>query len=83
MVDTVLSAPALPTPILDTCKIFLFVTSSPPPSGKRLKSASKISNRERIVSVVIAQPIKVAMRVLRGDEAGTGGIDSGGGVVCE
>ncbi|ORX36301.1 hypothetical protein BD324DRAFT_651542 [Kockovaella imperatae] len=85
MVDTVLSAPALPTPILDTCKIFLFLTTSPAPSGKRLRpgSSAKGSNKERIVSVVVAQPIKTAMRVLKEMESVDHQVDSGGGVVCD
>lgn len=88
MVDTVLSAPALPPSILKACKIFLLVTSSPPPLavGKRRKlleaRADNAKPRERIVGMVVSQPIKWAMRVLREDEKGNG-IDSGGGVMCE
>ena len=88
MVDTVLSSPTLPTPILDTCKVFFFVTLSDPPSSKRLKrvpapSAKDRKPRERIVSVVVAQPIKVGMKVLCRGENVAGQVNSGDGVVCE
>jgi len=62
--------------------MFLFTTSSPPPG--RLKSTQKGPPKERVVSVVVAQPIKWAMRVLKPNE-GKGGqvVDSGEGVLCE
>ncbi|KAJ9103092.1 hypothetical protein QFC21_002514 [Naganishia friedmannii] len=77
-VDTVLSAPALPDPMLSRCKIFLFTTSSPPPqtASKRLKPTSKSSSSsststakpiERVIGCVVVQPIQTALRVL-GDE---------------
>ncbi|ODO06180.1 hypothetical protein L198_01412 [Cryptococcus wingfieldii CBS 7118] len=95
-VDLVLSAPALPPPILAQCKIFLFLTSSPPPppsesTAKRqkldptLRQANK-DGRERVISVVVAQGIKWAMRVLKDGEGvdkkvvETGGF---GSVSCE
>ena len=92
MVDTVLSSPSLPPAILESCKIFLFVTADAPPNGKRQKVlAGDKKSTERIVSVVVAQPIKVAMRVLRsndgrldeGQAERKGIVDSGGGVICE
>jgi N-acetyltransferase len=86
MVDTVLSSPALSLPILERCKIFLLVTSSPPPVKKRSKPTPGGKPKqpvERVVGVVVAQPIKVALRVLREGESGTSPIDSGGGVMCE
>ncbi|WVQ62728.1 uncharacterized protein L199_000876 [Kwoniella botswanensis] len=73
-VDRVLSSPPLPRAILERCKIFLFVTSSPPPasSTKRQKLDNSISRnvvqRERVVGVVVAQGIKWAMRVLKDGE---------------
>ncbi|KAK6907203.1 hypothetical protein I203_101193 [Kwoniella mangroviensis CBS 8507] len=73
-VDRVLSSPPLPQAILERCKVFLFVTSSPPPasSTKRQKLDSSISikvvQRERVVGVVVAQGIKWAMRVLKDGE---------------
>ncbi|WWC99164.1 hypothetical protein V866_006059 [Kwoniella sp. B9012] len=73
-VDRVLSSPPLPQAILERCKIFLFVTSSPPPtnSTKRQKLDNSISKkvvqRERVVGVVVAQGIKWAMRVLKDGE---------------
>lgn len=88
MVDMVLSAPPLPAAILNACKIFLLVTSSPPPlaEGKRRRlleaRADGAKPRDRVVGVVVSQPIKWAMRVLREDEEGNG-IDSGGGVMFE
>ena len=92
-VDTVLSSPPLPPSILDACKIFLFITASSPPamSGKRRRldktiDGSRKDMRERVVSVVVAQGIKWALRVLRpADERGgrEEAIDSGGGVLCE
>jgi N-acetyltransferase len=82
-VDTVLSSPPLPTVILDQCKIFLYLTSSPPPSRKRQRIPNSKSV-ERVVSVVVAQPINEAMRVLRpGETFDVPVVDSGGGVVCE
>ncbi|KAK4689903.1 N-acetyltransferase, partial [Tremellales sp. Uapishka_1] len=83
-VDTVLSSPPLPTPILDACKVFLLLTAAPPPCGKRRK-VEKVSTKERIIGVVVAQPIKWAMRIIRSGEeaAGTSRIDSGGGVMCD
>ena len=87
-VDTVLSAPPLPEAILDQCNVFLFLTSSPPPtSAKRsrpIPGSKRKDDQERVVSVVVAQPIKVAMRVLRpGEDSDVSVVDSGGGVVCE
>ncbi|WWD16679.1 hypothetical protein CI109_101109 [Kwoniella shandongensis] len=96
-VDLVLSSPPLPLAILDQCKIFLFVTSSPAPppsssSAKRprldmshAKSLSSSASKERIVSVVVAQGIKTAMRVLRNGERVEGGVESGGfgSVTCD
>jgi hypothetical protein len=76
-VDTVLSAPALPDPILSRCKIFLFTTCSPPPqsASKRLKPISKSSLSastgkpiERVVGCVVVQPIRTALKVLGDDE---------------
>jgi len=85
-VDTVLSSPALDPPMLERCRIFLFVTSSPPPTSKKarpLPGGKQRPNVDRIVSVVVAQPIKVAMRVLRDGEPSTGCVDSGSGIMCE
>ncbi|KAJ9102288.1 hypothetical protein QFC20_004981 [Naganishia adeliensis] len=82
-VDTVLSAPPLPSEILGRCKIFLFTTSSHPPAtgNKRLKPPSSSSagtgngkTVERVVGCVVVQPIRTGMRVLQGDE---GGMDEG------
>ncbi|RSH94531.1 hypothetical protein EHS25_004335 [Saitozyma podzolica] len=96
MVDTVLSAPALPRTILDNCKVFLLVTASPPlpttASGQRKRT--KLSGvkggatpRERIVGVVVAQRIRWAMRVLRDSDSeqreGLKIVDTGGGVICD
>jgi hypothetical protein len=72
-VDTLLSAPPLPSDILERCKIFLFTTSSQPPSPgtKRLKASTGMGNPkavERVVGCVVVQPIKTGMRVLQGDE---------------
>ncbi|WVF67082.1 hypothetical protein IAT40_001827 [Kwoniella sp. CBS 6097] len=84
-VDLILSSPPLPQAIIERCKIFLFLTSSPPPpistsssntSTKRQKLDSVLSAgkkgaaKERIVSVVVAQGIKWAMRVLGDDDGG-------------
>ncbi|WOO78984.1 N-acetyltransferase ESCO2 [Vanrija pseudolonga] len=86
-VDTVLSAPALPPAIRERCKLFLAVTASPAPVKQGAKRARPIAppgkNRERVVGVVVAQPIKWAMRVLRDGEEGEGVVDSGGGVMCD
>lgn len=85
-VDTVLSSPALDPPMLERCRIFLYVTSSPPPTPKKarpLPGAKQRANVERVVSVVVAQPIKVAMRVLGDGEQSSGCIDSGSGIMCE
>jgi N-acetyltransferase len=91
-VDTVLSAPPLPTSIQDASKIIIFTSSSSPPlpPGKRRKLSSttrteKDKLKERIVAVVVAQGIKWGMRVLRDGEVldGVKGVDSGGGVYCE
>jgi hypothetical protein len=81
-IDTVLSSPPLPPAILEKCKIFLFTTTSPPPG--RLQP-TKGAPKERVVSVVVSQPIKWAMRVLTPNEKGSGGnvVDSGEGVLCE
>ncbi|WVO13194.1 hypothetical protein L204_100806 [Cryptococcus depauperatus] len=75
-VDRVLSAPPLSAAILETCKIFLFITACPPPPpknpAKRLKLdpvVSKGGHKERVVSVVVAQGIKWGMRVIKdGDQ---------------
>lgn len=72
-VDTLLSAPPLPSEILERCKIFLFTTSSQPPStnNKRLKTSTGTGNPkavERVVGCVVVQPIKTGMRVLQGHE---------------
>ncbi|KAL1410260.1 hypothetical protein Q8F55_004266 [Vanrija albida] len=86
-VDTVLSAPALPPAIRERCKLFLGVTASPAPVKQGAKRARPIGapakNRERVVGVVVAQPIRWAMRVLREGESGEGVVDSGGGVMCD
>lgn len=52
--------------------------------SKSGRSASG-GNTERIVSVVVAQGIKWAMRVLKPEEADEDVkvVDSGGGVMCE
>ena len=84
--DTVLSSPALEERMLERCKVFLFVTSSPPPNPKRqrpLPGAKSKTTVERVVSVVVAQPIKEALRVVKDAETGDGHVDSGGGVMCE
>jgi N-acetyltransferase len=96
MVDTVLSAPALPRTILDNCKVFLLVTASPPlpttASGQRKRTRLSgvkggATPRERIVGVVVAQRIRWAMRVLRDSDSeqreGLKIVDTGGGVICE
>ncbi|OXG46127.1 hypothetical protein J010_05855 [Cryptococcus neoformans] len=79
-VDRVLSAPPLPPAILDRCKIFVFLTHSPPPppsSSKRMKldptdnKLGKNKDKERVVSVVVAQGIKWAMKVLKEGEMET------------
>ncbi|WVQ79064.1 hypothetical protein IAT38_001157 [Cryptococcus sp. DSM 104549] len=92
-VDRVLSSPPLPPPILDRCKIFLFLTASPPPPPPPSKQAkrprvdvSKTSGqgKERVVSVVVAQGIKWAMRVLGyGEKLGEGASGEGGKRVVE
>lgn len=74
-VDTVLSAPALPPAIRERCKLFLAI------SGDSKKSERK--KEERVVGVVVSQPIKSALRVLSESEDASGMVDSGGGVVCE
>jgi N-acetyltransferase len=83
----VLSAPKLPEGIQDQTKIFLFITSSAPPttSTKRSKPSHTDPTKERIVGVVVAQGIKWAMRVLHPGETldGVQTVDSGGGVICE
>lgn len=85
MVDTVLDAPRLEDSMLERCKIFLLVTSSPPPTIKRsrLVPGSKPKVIERIVGVVVAQPIKTAMRVVSVSDTSGRVVDSGGGVMCE
>ncbi|ORY25853.1 hypothetical protein BCR39DRAFT_589986 [Naematelia encephala] len=93
-VDTVLSSPPLPSSILSTCKIFLFLTASPPPSSSAKRPRplprgladpkdSKRQAKERVVAVVVAQPIKWAMRVLKPAETIQQVVDSGGGVLCD
>lgn len=75
-VDTLLSAPPLPSHVLGRCKIFLFTTSAQPPSTgtKRLKATAISAGTgngkavERVVGCVVVQPIKTGMRVLQGDE---------------
>nr|XP_018264561.1 uncharacterized protein I303_02731 [Kwoniella dejecticola CBS 10117]OBR86719.1 hypothetical protein I303_02731 [Kwoniella dejecticola CBS 10117] len=77
-VDRVLSSPPLPPAIMQRCKIFLFVTSSPPPLSKssvakkrqKLDTAisKKVVQKERVIGVVVAQGIKWAMRVLSDGE---------------
>ncbi|WVO20091.1 uncharacterized protein IAS62_001381 [Cryptococcus decagattii] len=76
-VDRVLSAPPLPPAILNRCKVFVFLTHSPPPppsSSKRVKldptdnKLGKDKDKERVVSVVVAQGIKWAMKVLKEGE---------------
>lgn len=79
-VDGVLSASPLTAGMREHCKLILAVTSSSPPNAKR---RTKEDARERIIGVVVAQPIKHAMRVLNHDEDVAGKVDSGGGVVCE
>ena len=83
-IDTVLSSPPLPSAILDRCKVFLFTTTSPPP-GRLKPGQNKGAPKERVVSVVVSQPIKWAMKVLRSNENVKGGsiVDSGEGVLCE
>jgi N-acetyltransferase len=96
MVDTVLSASALPRAILDNCKVFLLVTASPPlttmgerkrPKLSEVRDGAGATPRERVVGVVVAQRIRWAMRVLRDSEQREGDglkiVDSGGGVICE
>lgn len=85
MVDTVLDAPRLEDDMLERCKIFLLVTASPPPVQKkpRLAPGPKQKTMERVVGVVVAQPIKVAMRVTKGSDDQAQAVDSGGGVICE
>lgn len=79
-VDGVLSASPLTPGMRKHCKLILAITSSAPPKGNRW---TKEDARERIVGVVVAQPIKHAMRVLVGDEDVDGKVESGGGVMCE
>jgi hypothetical protein len=62
-VDTVLSAPALPDPILSRCKIFLLK-----PISKSSLSASTGKPIERVVGCVVVQPIRTALKVLGDDE---------------
>jgi N-acetyltransferase len=89
-VDTVLSAPALPPDMLARCKLFLAVTACEPPATpgakRRPGPKPKEGGTERVVGVVVAQPIKWAMRVLRDTAADAEGgqvVDSGDGVMCE
>lgn len=96
-VDRVLSAPPLPPAILNRCKVFVFLTHSPPPppsSSKRVKldptdsKLGKDKDKERVVSVVVAQGIKWAMKVLKEGKMETENcktIESGGfgSVTCE
>jgi N-acetyltransferase len=79
-VDGVLSASPLTPKMREACKLVLAVSSCPPPNAKR---GAKADGRERIVGVVVAQPIKTAMRVLRTGEDVDNKVDSGGGVVCD
>ncbi|CAK9783366.1 hypothetical protein CC85DRAFT_90012 [Cutaneotrichosporon oleaginosum] len=78
-VDGVLSASPLTPKMRDACKLVLATTTSPPPNAKR---GVKV-DRERIVGVVVAQPIETAMRVLHSGEDVKDSVDSGGGVVCD
>ncbi|GMK56659.1 hypothetical protein CspeluHIS016_0304990 [Cutaneotrichosporon spelunceum] len=78
-VDGVLSASPLTPKMREACKLVLAITSSLPLNVK----AAKVDGRERIVGVVVAQPIKTAMRVLGNDEDTEDKVDSGGGVVCD
>ncbi len=70
-VDKVLSAPALPQAMLAKCKIYLLVTSFSPPNpssgNKRIKPSNTACKEpvNRVVGCVVAQPIKVAMRVVQ------------------
>ena len=102
-VNTVLSSPALPQSMLSKCKIYLFVTSSSPPilpTNKRPKSSlqtKKTKSVDRVVGCVVAQPIKVGMKVVQNpgdgnvsvkdcvivDHGSQGdGTDGQGGVIC-
>ncbi|KAL7419611.1 hypothetical protein Q5752_005523 [Cryptotrichosporon argae] len=83
-VDTVLSSPPLPPAIRAHCKVFLVTTSAPPPAktAKRQRP-SGAKDTDRVVAVVVAQPIKWAMRVLPADERIEGAVDSGDGVFCD
>jgi len=86
-VDKVLSAPALPPAILTHCKLFLAVTASEPPAlpnaKRRPGPKPKEGGAERVVAVVVSQPIKWAMRVLHEGEESGRAVDSGDGVMCE
>jgi N-acetyltransferase len=57
MVDTVLSAPPLPTSILKLCKVILFVTS-----------VGTHPERDRIAGVCVSQKIRWAMKVIEKEE---------------
>lgn len=81
-VDNVLSASPLTAGMREQCKLVLGVTSSLPPMSSSRRKV-KEDGKERIVGVVVAQPIKHAMRVLNMGEEVAGKVDSGGGVVCE
>jgi hypothetical protein len=71
MIDTVLSAPALSTSVLQHCKVFLFVTDDGPSD----------SCHGRIAGACVAQKIRWAMRIRETDE-NTGG-DAENAVECE
>jgi N-acetyltransferase len=73
-VDTVLSAPPLPSTTLARCKIFLFTTSSQPPAPitKRAKPSTITKPVERVVACIVVQPIRTGMRVLRDVEVNDG-----------
>lgn len=75
LIDISLSSPALPREILDRCKVYLAITSSPPPAPpgqlkarpnplSKGKGKGKDEGKERVVGAVVSQGIKWAMRVL-------------------
>ena len=78
MIDISLSSPPLPAAILERCKLYLAITSSPPPtraasrnltpSERSLQFKNKAeAGKERVVGAVLSQGIKWAMRVLEAD----------------
>jgi N-acetyltransferase len=92
-VDTVLSSPPLPSAIMAQCKIFLFTTSSPAPSRRlQPRTTSDRTPKERVVAIVVSQPIKWAMKLIGNTKAKVSDqtqlppgetVDSGDGVLCE